>query len=169
MTYSRGRAAIFQEGATGTGLGADRRVWISGPRRPCGSPRPGPCSGCTGSTAPSSPARPFPGSSWSTSPTGRSSSGPSGSTARSAERRCSILPAVRRCSSAAHRQPATEFNGLRLDLLGSFEPTPGTVAFLGYGSSLESDSEFNWSRLQRSERWILPEAGLSGEAVGAAA
>ena len=46
-------------------------------------------------------------------------------------------------------QPATEFNGLRLDLLASFEPTPGTVAFLGYGSSLETDAEFNWSRLQR--------------------
>jgi len=46
-------------------------------------------------------------------------------------------------------QPASEFNGLRVDLLASFEPTPGTVAFLGYGSSLETDSEFNWSRLQR--------------------
>jgi hypothetical protein len=46
-------------------------------------------------------------------------------------------------------QPLTEFNGLRLDLLASFEPTPGTVAFLGYGSSLETDEEFNWSRLQR--------------------
>jgi hypothetical protein len=46
-------------------------------------------------------------------------------------------------------QPATEFNGLRVDLLASFEPTPGTVAFLGYGSSLETDGEFNWSRLQR--------------------
>jgi hypothetical protein len=43
----------------------------------------------------------------------------------------------------------TDFNGLRLDLLASFEPTPGTVAFLGYGSSLESDREFNWSRLER--------------------
>ena len=46
-------------------------------------------------------------------------------------------------------QPATSFNGLRLDLLVSFEPTPGTVAFLGYGSSLETDRDFNWSRLQR--------------------
>jgi hypothetical protein len=46
-------------------------------------------------------------------------------------------------------QPTAEFNGFRLDLLASFEPTPGTVAFLGYGSSLESDQEFNWSRLQR--------------------
>ena len=46
-------------------------------------------------------------------------------------------------------RPAAEFNGLRVDLLASFEPTPGTVAFLGYGSSLESDAEFNWSRLKR--------------------
>ena len=65
--------------------------------------------------------------------------------------------------SAALRDPATgtslyvdgqpgagaEFNGLRMDLLASFEPTPGTVAFLGYGSSLESDAEFDWSRLER--------------------
>jgi hypothetical protein len=46
-------------------------------------------------------------------------------------------------------QPATDFNGLRLDLLASFEPTPGTVAFLGYGSTLETDRAFNWSRLKR--------------------
>ena len=46
-------------------------------------------------------------------------------------------------------QPVSEFNGLRVDLLASFEPTPGTVAFLGYGSSLETDAEFNWSRLRR--------------------
>lgn len=46
-------------------------------------------------------------------------------------------------------QPASEFNGLRVDLLASLEPTPGTVAFLGYGSSLETDAAFNWSRLQR--------------------
>jgi len=50
---------------------------------------------------------------------------------------------------AGAAQPATEFNGLRLDFLASFEPTPGTVAFLGYGSSLETDGEFDWSRLQR--------------------
>ncbi len=46
-------------------------------------------------------------------------------------------------------QPAVRRNGLRVDLLGSFEPTPGTVAFLGYGSSLETDGDFNWSRLER--------------------
>ena len=47
-------------------------------------------------------------------------------------------------------QPEFNFNGLRVDLLASFEPTPGTVAFLGYGSSLESDEEFNWSHLERT-------------------
>jgi hypothetical protein len=46
-------------------------------------------------------------------------------------------------------QPTTDYNGLRVDLLASYEPTPGTVAFLGYGSSMESDGEFNWSRLER--------------------
>ncbi|HEX2219521.1 MAG TPA: DUF5916 domain-containing protein [Gemmatimonadales bacterium] len=46
-------------------------------------------------------------------------------------------------------QPALRSNGLRVDLLASFEPTPGTVAFLGYGSSMETDGDFNWSRLER--------------------
>jgi hypothetical protein len=32
-----------------------------------------------------------------------------------------------------------ETNGLRTDLLFSFEPTPGTVAFFGYGASLAKD------------------------------
>ena len=46
-------------------------------------------------------------------------------------------------------QPALRSNGLRVDLLASFEPAPGTVAFFGYGSSLETDGDFNWSRLER--------------------
>ncbi len=50
---------------------------------------------------------------------------------------------------AGQPRPGTAFNGLRLDLLASFEPSPGTAAFLGYGSSLETDGEFNWSRLER--------------------
>jgi hypothetical protein len=46
-------------------------------------------------------------------------------------------------------QPVVRTNGLRVDLLASFEPSPGTVAFLGYGSSLDTDADFNWSRLER--------------------
>ena len=38
--------------------------------------------------------------------------------------------------SAAGPQDA---NGLRTDVLVSFEPTPGTVAFFGYGASLAKD------------------------------
>jgi hypothetical protein len=33
--------------------------------------------------------------------------------------------------------PARRSRGLRIDLLTSYEPSPGTVAFLGYGSSLQ--------------------------------
>ncbi len=41
-------------------------------------------------------------------------------------------------------------NRLRLDWLISFEPTTGTVAFLGYGSSLDDTSPFRFRRVQRS-------------------
>ena len=46
-------------------------------------------------------------------------------------------------------QPAERTNQLRVDLLASFEPTPGTVAFLGYGSSMETEEDFDWSGLER--------------------
>jgi hypothetical protein len=42
------------------------------------------------------------------------------------------------------------FNGLRMDLLVSYEPTPGTVAFLGYGSSLDTDRTFGIADLRRA-------------------
>jgi hypothetical protein len=40
-------------------------------------------------------------------------------------------------------------SGLRLDLLVSYEPTPGTVAFFGYGSSLETPRTVGLSDLHR--------------------
>ena len=40
-------------------------------------------------------------------------------------------------------------NGFRLDLLGSFEPSPGTVAFLGYGSSMVSNKTLGFGDLRR--------------------
>jgi hypothetical protein len=45
---------------------------------------------------------------------------------------------------------ATQSGRLRLDWLASFEPTPGTVAFLGYGSTLLGPSATNFSDLARS-------------------
>ena len=49
--------------------------------------------------------------------------------------------------SPAARQ---ESNRLRLDWLVSFEPTTGTVAFFGYGSSLDDRSAFGFRRMQRA-------------------
>jgi hypothetical protein len=43
-----------------------------------------------------------------------------------------------------------EANGLRIDLLTSYEPTPGTVAYFGYGSSLDGVEAFRFADLARS-------------------
>ena len=45
---------------------------------------------------------------------------------------------------------AQESNGMRVDWLASFEPTPGTVAFLGYGASLDDRRAFAFQDLSRS-------------------
>jgi hypothetical protein len=42
-----------------------------------------------------------------------------------------------------------ESNSFRVDLLASFEPAPGTVAFLGYGSTLRDTRAFAFSRTER--------------------
>jgi hypothetical protein len=44
---------------------------------------------------------------------------------------------------------ADSANGFRIDALFSYEPTPGTVVFFGYGSSLEADRTFSLRRLER--------------------
>lgn len=43
-----------------------------------------------------------------------------------------------------------ETNRFRNDLLVSFEPSPGTVAFLGYGATLDGDRAFDFSGLERT-------------------
>ena len=43
----------------------------------------------------------------------------------------------------------TEINTLRMDWLASYEPTPGTVVFLGYGATLSTPKTFNFSDLSR--------------------
>jgi hypothetical protein len=45
---------------------------------------------------------------------------------------------------------AVEANGLRMDWLASFEPVPGTVAFLGYGSTLEDNQAFGFNSMSRT-------------------
>ena len=54
--------------------------------------------------------------------------------------------------AAAHRRSVgrcDELGGLRVDWLAAFQPTPGTVAFLGYGSSHESPSATSLAGLRR--------------------
>ncbi len=46
--------------------------------------------------------------------------------------------------------PRQDSNRLRLDWLASFEPTTGTVAFFGYGSSLDDASAFGFRKMQRA-------------------
>ena len=44
----------------------------------------------------------------------------------------------------------SESKRLRADWLISYEPTPGTVAFLGYGNTLEAPAGASWSHMRRS-------------------
>ena len=44
----------------------------------------------------------------------------------------------------------SESNRMRVDWLASFEPTPGTVAFFGYGASLDDSGPLTFRRLMRS-------------------
>jgi len=58
-----------------------------------------------------------------------------------AERRAALRAADSGTPLLREGEPvaATRTNGIRLDLLVSYEPSPGTVAYLGYGSSLAED------------------------------
>ncbi len=48
-------------------------------------------------------------------------------------------------------RPAGTSNALRIDLLTSFQPNPGTVAFLGYGSGLTGPRTLTFHDLQRQQ------------------
>jgi hypothetical protein len=148
LTYGRGRAAIFQEGTTGRGWRLSGNVEL----RPTSTVR-------VTATGTVFRLNRLDGSEFarSTIPRLKLEYQPKRSLffrvigEYRSERRAALLDPSTGDSLFVNGlpQPTAEYNGLRLDFLGSFEPTPGTVAFLGYGSSLESDKEFNWSRLER--------------------
>jgi Domain of unknown function (DUF5916) len=46
---------------------------------------------------------------------------------------------------------ATEASALRVDWLASYQPTPGTVAFLGYGTGLDASQADQFSALRRHD------------------
>ena len=61
---------------------------------------------------------------------------------------------------------AAESNGLRADLLFSFEPTPGTVVFLGYGASLaKAPLDLRHVQLHPHVRRLLRQARVPVQAV----
>lgn len=47
--------------------------------------------------------------------------------------------------------PAGERNDLRFDLLGSYEPNPGTVVFLGYGNGMSGPRTLTFKNLTRQQ------------------
>ena len=74
-----------------------------------------------------------------------------------AERRAALVDARTgrplRIGGVAADAQRTE--GLRLDLLASYTPTPGTVVFLGYGASLGAVDTFAFRRLQRASDGVF--------------
>ncbi|HET9134799.1 MAG TPA: DUF5916 domain-containing protein [Gemmatimonadales bacterium] len=57
------------------------------------------------------------------------------------------LPLLVNGTLAARR----ETNRLRMDWLASYEPTPGTVAFIGYGSTLNGERPLSFRELERQD------------------
>ncbi len=57
--------------------------------------------------------------------------------------------------------PAQKSDGLRLDWLASYKPTPGTMVFFGYGASFVTDRTLSLANLQRmSDGFFLKVAYL---------
>jgi len=69
-----------------------------------------------------------------------------------AQRRAALQDARTGDSLVVGGTPSTaqQSNRLRLDWLISFEPTTGTVAFFGYGSSLDDASPFGFRKMRRA-------------------
>jgi hypothetical protein len=53
---------------------------------------------------------------------------------------------------------APQLNPLRLDLLLSWRPSPGTVAFLGYGREVTDEEAFRFERICAAYGWPVPQA-----------
>lgn len=68
-----------------------------------------------------------------------------------AERRAALLDA--RTGMPLFRGGAAmgpeALNGMRVDLLAAYEPTPGTVAYLGYGATLNDEAAFQFAGVER--------------------
>jgi hypothetical protein len=54
---------------------------------------------------------------------------------------------------------ASATNGVSIELLASYQPTPGTVAFLGYAAALSASDPFAFDRLTRSRDGLFLKLG----------
>ena len=61
------------------------------------------------------------------------------------------LPIYYQTGSGLVRAGARKINAVSLDALLSYRPTPGTVLFLGYGSSYDTQEAYKFSALQRTQ------------------
>jgi hypothetical protein len=61
------------------------------------------------------------------------------------------LPIYVQRSTGLVRAAARSVNDLRADALVSYRPTPGTVFFLGYGSSYLLDERMKFSTIERTK------------------
>ncbi|HET9983608.1 MAG TPA: DUF5916 domain-containing protein [Longimicrobiales bacterium] len=61
------------------------------------------------------------------------------------------LPVLVRTGDGFVRAARREDNGFRADWLFSYQPSPGTVLFLGYGSSMQEPEAFGFRRLARTQ------------------
>jgi hypothetical protein len=70
-----------------------------------------------------------------------------------AERRAALVDPVSGAPLLVDGAPAgpVDDNRFRMDWLASYEPTPGTVVFLGYGARMRDDEAFRFRRLRRSD------------------
>ena len=69
------------------------------------------------------------------------------------QRRAALLDAAtgRPLTQNGAAAAASETNELRMDLLASYQPHPGTVVFLGYGSTLDGDQALTFRNLRRTQ------------------
>ena len=74
------------------------------------------------------------------------------------ESRAALVDARTGAPLSGMNTAAFDGQGLRLDFLASYEPTPGTVAFLGYGTSFGEGSDFAFrdrELIQREDGFFL--------------
>lgn len=147
--FERGGVAIFPEGSAGTGFGVSGSLSL----------RPAPWARVEASTQLERITRERDGSEFARTliPRLKVEVQPTRAlffraiTEYRSERRAALEDARTGAPLWVDGEPAvrTELDGLRVDLLASYEPTPGRAVFLGYGSSMERSPLLGPAELER--------------------